>query len=154
MRRIAERIEPIRKQCELPLAVEEAFDLFTARLDSWWPLGSHSIAGAEVERVRFEPFVGGRVVEVASGGTEHSWADVLAWDPPHRFALSWHPTVDAIAASIVEVTFTPTSRGSLLTLEHGWWEEFGDDGHALRAQYDPGWDMVLAPLEQAALARA
>ena len=67
-------IEPVIKTREIPLPVEEAFDLFTARLDTWWPLDTHSISADEKRAspaaVRWEGRVGGRVVEVAADGSE------------------------------------------------------------------------------------
>ncbi|MGI9597607.1 MAG: SRPBCC domain-containing protein, partial [Acidimicrobiales bacterium] len=94
--------------------------------------------------VRFEARGGGRVVELTTEGTEHTWAEVIAWDPPHRFVMAWHPNPDPVAASIVEVGFEPTAGGCRLRLEHRAWEEFGPTvGTEARNQYDPGWDGVL-----------
>lgn len=144
-------IAPIIKVRTVALTVERTFELFTRRMAEWWPLASHSIAGADVAALRFEERVGGRVVEVAKDGSETSWAEVLAWNPPERFVLSWHPTAEPLAASALEVRFKPTGDGGTeLTLEHRGWEEFGIDGEKLRARYDPGWDFVLRPFEEAA----
>lgn len=99
--------------------------------------------------VRFEGHVGGRVVEVAANGTEYIWAEVIAWDPPNRFELSWHPTLNPVAASILEVRFTPNGSGTDLYLEHRGWEEFGQRGLEIRGEYDPGWDFVLDALDRA-----
>ena len=89
------------------------------------------------------------MVEVLDDGTEHSWADVIAWDPPHRFVIAWHPSVEPEAASIVEVRFVAEGDGSRLELEHRGWEEFGDDGKRLRDEYEMGWEPVLAGYETA-----
>jgi hypothetical protein len=144
-------IEPVRKTREVPLSVERAFELFTVRIGTWWPVATHSLAGSEVTSVRFEGRIGGRVFEVASDGTEQIWAEVLAWDPPSRFVLSWHPNPDPVAASVVHVRFESADAGCTISIEHRGWEEFGDDeGMALRDRYDPGWDAVLAPFVGAA----
>ncbi len=151
MRLASTEIEAIRKSRVVPLSPEAAFDLFTARLDTWWPLGRHSIGQEGAASVRFEGQVGGRVVEVLDDGAEHSWADVLAWDPPHRFVIAWHPSVEPDAASIVEVRFSAEGDGTRLELEHRGWEEFGDDdGKRLRDEYDVGWEPVLGGYEAAA----
>ncbi len=144
-------IAPVTKTRTVPLPVEAAFDLFTRRIGEWWPVATHSIAGESVEELRFEGRVGGRLVEVAADGTEHSWGEVLAWDPPHRFVLSWHPTPEPKAASVLEVRFRPAESGTELLLEHRAWEEHGADGERLRAQYEPGWDFVLGRFEAAAI---
>jgi DNA-binding transcriptional ArsR family regulator len=143
-------IAPIVKTRTVPCDAVTAFALFTDRIADWWPVATHSIAGDAVRDIRVEGRVGGRVVEVVADGTEHSWADVLAWDPPHRFVLSWHPNPAPIAASRLEVRFRAVAGGTEVTLEHSGWEEFGTDGPALRDGYETGWDVVLEPFERAA----
>jgi len=146
-----EQLEPVMKRRRLPVAPDSAFALFTERIADWWPVATHSIHGDDVTEIRFEGKVGGRVVEVTGDGTIESWADVLAWDPPHRLVLSWHPNPNPVAASTLEVRFAPTPEGGTeLTLEHRGWEEFGTDGAELRESYDGGWEIVLAPYETAA----
>lgn len=143
------RPAPITKVRTVPLPLEAAFELFTRRMGEWWPLATHSIAGADVTELRFEERVGGRVIEVARDGAECSWAEVLAWNPPNRFVLSWHPSREPTAASTLEVRFTPAGGGTELTLEHTGWEEFGAEAQRLREQYEPGWDFVLRLFEKA-----
>jgi hypothetical protein len=144
MRLTHKPIEPIRKTRVVALDLERAFHLFTAEMGRWWPLATHSIAGDQATGVRFEGSIGGRVVELTDDGTEHSWAEVTAWDPPHRFALTWHPTLEPVAASALEVVFAPADNGTLVTLVHRGWEEFGDQaGSEFRRAYEPGWDAVL-----------
>lgn len=89
--------------------------------------------------------MGGRIVEVHHDGTEDTWADVLAWDPPERFVVAWHPSLTPEAASIIEVRFSSVEQGTALWLERRGWEEFGQqEGEGTRALYDSGWDLVLA----------
>ncbi len=147
MRRTTDPIAPVRKQRDIPLGPERAFELFTARMGEWWPLLTHSIAEHDAVGVRFEGRIGGRVVELTSDGTEHVWAEVRTWDPPHRVVLSWHPAVEPEAASTVEVRFVATGAGCRLELEHHDLEEHGEVGRNMREQYDPGWDEVLDRLD-------
>ena len=155
LRLASESIEPVVKRRHIPLGVEAAFELFTDGMARWWPLATHSIAGTEACDVRVDGRIGGRITETATDGTTHDWAAVLAWDPPHRLVVAWHPQIDPVAASIVEVRFEPTDTGCRLHLEHRGWEEFGAEvGRAARDAYDPGWDLVLAPLLDAAAASA
>ena len=81
--------EAIRKTVLVDFTPEEAFDLFTARIASWWPVRSHSYGGDEVKEVVLEPHVGGRLYEVTAEG-EQDWGSVLAWEPPTRLLLDWH----------------------------------------------------------------
>jgi hypothetical protein len=148
MRRSETPIEPVRKERRLALPVDEAFELFTHGMATWWPLETHSIAGHDAVGIRFEGHVGGRVVEITADGTEHEWADVVTWDPPARLVLAWHPTVDLVAASTIDARFETEAGGTRLKLEHRDWEEFGKQlGTELRDGYEPGWDVVLAPFE-------
>ena len=140
-------VRPIVKTCTVPLAPQEAFELFTTRLSEWWPVASHSISadlgGGPPRDVRVEGAVGGRVIETTADGTRYAWADVLAWDPPRRLVLSWHPNPAPTAASRVEVRFLPVLVGTEVHLTHTGWEEFGDRAAELRAGYDVGWEPVL-----------
>ena len=149
-------LAPVIKTRDVPITVEEAFRLFTEGLDTWWPLDAFSIGADEKGEtpvaVRFEGRVGGQVVEVMADGTEYVWADVIAWNPPERFVLAWHPSLDPTAASILEVRFAPNGTGSSVYLEHRGWEEFGERALEVRGQYEPGWDRVLAPYQVTAKA--
>ena len=144
-------IEPVRKTRTVQLDPVDAFDLFTTRMGTWWPLAAFSIGEHNATAVRFEPRVGGRVIESTEDGTEYSWADVIAWDPPHRFVVAWHPSVEPDAATILEVRFRPTSSGGTeVELEHRGWEELGaGHGNTVRGGYQSGWDAVLEPFEKA-----
>lgn len=140
-------IAPVRKTRVVPLSVADAFELFTTRMGDWWPMTSHSISGSASATVRFDGRIGGSVVEVAPSGEAWSWAEVTAWDPPHRFVLAWHPHPTPAAASTLDVRFTAAAAGCRIDLEHRGWEEFGFElGTSHRDAYDPGWDAVLAPL--------
>jgi uncharacterized protein YndB with AHSA1/START domain len=151
MRVTRQAIEPVRKVRRVPVPPERAFALFTSEMERWWPLATHSIAGDEATGIRFEGHVGGRVLELTAAGEEHAWGEVLAWDPPYRVVISWHPRIDPVAGSVLEVEFVAVDGGTELRLEHRGWEEFGDtEGTELRDQYDPGWDAVLAPFERTA----
>ena len=141
-------IEPVRTERRLGVSADEAFGLFTHGMGTWWPLASHSIGGATAADVRFEGRVGGHVVELTTGGEEYPWADVLVWEPPRRVVLSWHPVVEVVAASTIEVRFEAVGDGCIMRLEHRDWESFGEGmGTELRTGYEPGWDVVLAPFE-------
>jgi uncharacterized protein YndB with AHSA1/START domain len=139
---------PVIKVRRVPLPPDEAFRLFTVGMSTWWPLDSHSIGANEgqvPQSVRFEGHVGGRVVELGADGTECSWAEVMVWQPPSRLVLSWHPTRQPVASTVLEVTFTADEGGCEMRLEHRGWDEFGDGAGDLREGYDTGWDIVLAP---------
>ena len=51
--------EAIRKTVLVDFAPAEAFELFTARVSSWWPTRDALLRGDKVTDVVFEPRVGG-----------------------------------------------------------------------------------------------
>jgi uncharacterized protein YndB with AHSA1/START domain len=130
-------IEAIRKTVVVDFTPEEAFDLFTAGIASWWPVGTHSYGGDDVTTVVFEPYAGGRVYEVTDAG-ERDWGKVLQLERPGGFTLEWR--IGAASGSEVEVRFTPEEPGTRVELEHRGFRESDP-----RGSYDTGWDVVLAP---------
>ena len=132
--------EPIRMSATVPLSPADAFDLFTERLHTWWPLATHSVFQPDVETCVFEPRAGGRIVERSRGGEESIWGEVLAYDRPHRFVVTWHP--GGGPATEVEVTFTPSDDGTYVELEHRGWEVFAEPEEA-RTDYTHGWPFVF-----------
>ena len=137
---------PLLKSVVVALPLDDAFALFTERMGSWWPTATHSIGGDKVTGVVFEAQLDGRIYETTSDGDEHDWARVLVWEPPRRFAMSWHPSPDSPAATEVEVRFSQEGAATRVDLEHRFWERLGERAAEARADYDPGWDYVLAQL--------
>ena len=135
---------PIQKSVVVPLPVDKAFRLFTDGVSGWWPFETHSIEGEKVERVVFDVDAR-RLYEQAAGGVEHDWADITAWEPPHRFALNWRVNASAPATE-VEVRFAPDEAGGTrVELEHSGWNRRPDE----RSNYDGGWEFVLGKFVEA-----
>jgi uncharacterized protein YndB with AHSA1/START domain len=150
-------LEPIRRSVSVPLKPAEAFDLFTDRMGSWWPVETHSRAESDfggedvkVERVEFQARQGGQVLEHLSNGEVLPWADVLTWEPPSRLVLAWKPNSRPAPPTEVEVRFTPDGDGTRVELEHRGWERLGELAAQAREGYAVGWIPVLARLEEAA----
>ena len=129
--------------------IERAFRVFTDGLDSWWPR-EHHIGGAEMAVAVIEPRPGGRWYELGVDGRESDWGIVLAWDPPHHVALSWHldgdfryvPTRDH--ASRVDVRFTEVDeRTTEVLLEHSGLDRHGPSWPRLREGISRGWPRDL-----------
>ncbi len=139
-------VEAIRKTVLVDFTPEEAFDLFTAQIASWWPVGTHSYGGDSVKEVVLEPGVGGRLYEVTADG-EQDWGSVLAWEPPTRLVIDWQ--IGDARGTEVEVTFSPEGPGSRVVLEHR-----GFGGADPRGRYADGWDVVLAPFVETASKKA
>ena len=140
--------EPIMRSVTVDCSVEHAFATFTERIDVWWPLATHSIeayeSGTAPQTVVFQGGAGGQLYERTSAGEELKWADVVAFDPPHRFVLAWNPSRERDRPTTeVEVTFTAEDGKTRVELQHRGWERLRDRAQESRESYGSGWDDVM-----------
>ena len=140
---------PIKRSVTVDCSVEHAFATFTERIHEWWPLGTHSIdryeTGTAAETVVFQGGAGGQVYERTRNGEELKWAEVIAYDPPHRFVLAWNPSREQDGPKTeIEVTFTDEGGKTRVDLEHRGWEALGAEAAEARQSYSEGWESVLA----------
>ena len=136
-------IPPIVKEVVVAVDPVTAFRVFTDEVRSWWPVATHSVAGADGRGLRLDPR---GFVETLADGTQSTWGSVLAWDPPHRLAMTWHPGRAADPHTQVEVTFEPAPGGTLVRLVHAGWESLRLPNEELAqglGGYRAGWDVVL-----------
>lgn len=105
-------------------SLEHAFAVFTTEVDRWWP--RTPLGGWSIDHVVIEGRAGGAVLCDQRDGRSDRWGTVLAWDPPHRFVMTWQlaPTgisePDLAKSSEVEVTFRQDDGGlaTVVELEH------------------------------------
>jgi uncharacterized protein YndB with AHSA1/START domain len=140
--------EAIRRSVTVNCSVEQAFETFTERIHEWWPLTKHSIDAGETgtapQTVIFQGEVGGQVFERTKNGEDLKWADVIAYEPPHRLVLAWNPSREQdLPRTEVEVTFTDEGGKTLVELEHRGWERLGERAGEARQGYASGWEGVL-----------
>jgi hypothetical protein len=126
------------------------FDTFVRTIGAWWPVEPFSAGRDRVRDVTFEPGVGGRVYETWDDGSTADWGDVLAWEPPARFVMSWRGT-----PAVTEVELAFVALGPYLTrvtVEHRGWEALSDaqlaedcalPGGYNGGAYDTGWRAIL-----------
>ena len=134
---------PLRRSVVVECGVDEAFEIFTTRIGSWWPLQTHSVSQDRARTCAIEPCLGGDVYEVRDDGERFSWGKVLAWEPPHRLMLSWHPGRSEETSQQVEVTFQATDAGTTVQVEHRDWHKLGADATDTRTAYGNGWQALL-----------
>jgi uncharacterized protein YndB with AHSA1/START domain len=122
----------VRTEVTVKASQERAFKVFTEEMASWWHPDHHLIQG-ELQTMVVEPREGGRIYDLAKDGSECSWARVLAYDPPSRFAFSWNISprweieTDLEKTSEIEVTFTPEDdQTTRVTLEHKHLDRHGE----------------------------
>jgi uncharacterized protein YndB with AHSA1/START domain len=136
------QLPPVIKTIQVPWTTEEAFSRFTTQISDWWPKKIHSVAEDDELEVGFELDEGGLVYE--QKGDHHAvWAEVLLWEPPHRFILNWHPGREAESGGTLEVRFKNLGEGCQVKLTHSGWEKYGSKAVEMRKGYSSGWDYVL-----------
>jgi uncharacterized protein YciI/uncharacterized protein YndB with AHSA1/START domain len=136
-------LTPVRREVLVDADVSVAFEVFTDRLSSWWPLAELSVYGAG-SSVAFRD---GVIVETAPGRPDAVWGTVTDWRPPSSLAFTWHPGSGPERASRVSVVFVPSGPQTLVRLEHAGWERLADPA-AARGEYDHGWPKVLGAFRQ------
>lgn len=151
------RRPPIRQSTLVRSSVAHTFDTFVRTIGMWWPVHPLSAGRERVRDVTFERRLGGRVYETWDDGTAVDWGEVVAWDPPARFVMTWAMTP---APTAVELAFT--ALGPALTrvaVEHRGWEALTDEqlaedcalgGGYTGGAYVEGWALVLGRLAAAA----
>jgi uncharacterized protein YndB with AHSA1/START domain len=137
-------VEPLRKSVTVPAPPQRAFEIFTAHIQEWWPLATHSVGAGQAVGVAFGEGAGAKITETLADGSTSVWGTVTGWDPPHRVAFTWHAGTPEAEATQVEVTFTPDGPVStVVRLVHSGWER-RPDGASAREGYDSGWEPVIS----------
>jgi hypothetical protein len=152
------QVAPIRHTVTVRSDPERAFDLFTERMGTWWPVDAYSRAvsefeneNIEVERLEFQARMGGSILEHTSDGRVLPWAEVIAWHPPHSVLMAWRPHSRPEPPTELEVTFTAREGGTLVELEHRGWERLSDDfREEMYDIYARGWITTLGCFAAAA----
>lgn len=151
------RRPPVRQATVVRSDIEHTFDVFVRTLGTWWPARPFSAGQDQVRDITLEPRAGGRVYETWHDGTVVDWGEMLLWQPPHRFVMTWTSTP---APTEVELTFT--ALGPKLTrvaVEHRGWEALSDaqlaedcalPGGYTNGAYSKGWSEILARFTAAA----
>ncbi|HEY7014619.1 MAG TPA: SRPBCC domain-containing protein [Streptosporangiaceae bacterium] len=151
------RRPPVRQSTVVRSDREHTFDVFVRTIGIWWPVNPFSAGKDRVRDVTIEPRTGGRVYETWQDGTQVTWGELLAWDPPERFVMTWTMTP---VPTEVELRFRVL--GPALTqveVEHRGWEALSDEqlaedcalpGGYLGGSYAAGWTRILARMVAAA----
>lgn len=144
------RRPPVRQSVLVRSGQQHTFETFVGTMGVWWPVNPFSAGKDQVRDVTVERRVGGRVYETWADGTQADWGELLAWEPPERFRMSW-----AIVSALTEVELTFASLGPSLTrvsVVHSGWEKLSDEqlaedcalpGGYSSGSFDKGWAFIL-----------
>lgn len=134
-------IQPLSFTFDVDCSPEHAFDVWTSRIDTWWPR-DHTVHDAVAVVVQGR--VGGRIYERGADGVEHEWGKVTAWEPPSRLAYTWHIGRDVGDATDVEIRFVAGDEGSTrVEIDQSGWQKFGNEAGPWRDRNRIGWDSLL-----------
>jgi hypothetical protein len=114
-----------------------AFDVFTQDVDAWWKQGPKfrpSVRGRGT--LRFEPGVGGRLVETYDDESTFEFGRIKVWEPGRRLVFDMMSRNFAPGESTeVEVRFEAAGEETRVTIENRGWERFAKD-HPVRHGLD------------------
>jgi uncharacterized protein YndB with AHSA1/START domain len=151
------RRPPVRQSTLVRSDRRHTFDTFVRTIGIWWPVTPFSSGRDRVRDVTLEQREGGRVYETWEDGTQLDWGELVAWEPPERFVMTWNMTP---VATEVELTFA--ELGPALTrvaVEHRGWEKMTDEqlaedcalpGGYAAGSYVTGWAHILGQFAAAA----
>lgn len=137
-------LPPVKRTIDVSWTPEASFKRFTEQFGAWWPHKTHSIGGKRVARIVFETRLGGLIYEEHDSGRRFQWGEITTWEPPHRIAFTFHPSMDKGKAQDVTIEFEPNGAGTRVNLTSTGWERLGEKGRKLaRRAYDAGWGYIL-----------
>ncbi|MEU4159091.1 SRPBCC domain-containing protein [Actinoplanes sp. NPDC026670] len=146
------RRPPIRQSTLVRSGLEHTFEVFVRDIGVWWPTRPHSLGQERVVSVTIERKLGGQVFETWADGSRVGWGEVIAWDPPERFGMTW-----TILPVVTEVELTFTALAPALTrvaLEHRGWDRLTEEQMAAATSsaggYSAGWKRILEIFTEAA----
>jgi len=124
--------------------VAHAFDVFTNRIDLWWPRGHRKTSEGSL---RLQAVAGGALIDRAPDGNEWRMAEVAEIDPPSLLKLDWYPGSPAAPTS-VEIRFAQFQDGTAVTVTHRPLLETKSIWPQRVAIFIKGWETVLPALKQ------
>ncbi len=131
-----------RVSVKLALSPELSFRAFTEDINQWWRRGlRYRVAAGDRGILSLEPRVGGRLIESfedSCGLRLVETGQITVWEPPHRLMFNWRAVNFAPDEQTeVEVLFTPSGSGTLVTLTHRGWAHIRPDHPARHGQEVP-----------------
>jgi len=141
----------VQMQIVVAAPIERAFRTFIEEFDRIKPR-EHNMLDVEIAETVFEPRVGGDVYDRGVDGSTCRWARVLAYEPPHRFVISWDISPqwriekNLEQTSEVEVRFiAETAERTRVELEHRHLDRHGEGWQGERdgIRDKDGWPIYL-----------
>jgi uncharacterized protein YndB with AHSA1/START domain len=141
-----------------------AFEVFIREIGAWWQPNelfrfTHNSPG----QLKFEPGLGGRLVEILPDGNIFEIGRITAWEPGVRLAFTWRQeTFGPGQLTRVEVRFEPVGDETRVKVEHYGWDTVPPE-HVARHHFPDAiflhrhaewWQLLLSKYESCVLASA
>lgn len=131
---------PLFKEVRVACSPEHAFDVFTARIDLWWPAG-HRPRGAT--SMHLEPRAGGAFYAMRETGERVDLGTVVEVTRPERLTYTWIPGGSG-GETLVEVAFVAEPDGTVVRIAHREAESgLGEQWTERVKIFEKSWDDVL-----------
>jgi uncharacterized protein YndB with AHSA1/START domain len=132
--------EILTRTISLNCGVEHAFDVFTGKVDLWWPRGHRKHLDGSL---RLE---GGALIDRSPDGAEWTMATVAEIDPPSLLLLDWYPGSPAAPTS-VEIRFAGDDSRTEIVVTHRPLLETKSIWPQRVEVFERGWNSVLPALK-------
>lgn len=130
----------LTRTISLNCGIEHAFDVFTGKIDLWWPRGHRKYHDGELR------IMGSALIDRAPDGSEWTMATVEEIDPPALLRLDWYPGSPAAPTS-VEIRFTGDAARTEIVVTHRPLLETKSLWPQRVELFERGWTTVLPALK-------
>ncbi|MDB5131233.1 MAG: ATPase [Mucilaginibacter sp.] len=139
-------MQPIKKEVTVEASQETAFNVFTQKMDLWWPKTHHVGKTPLVESV-LEPGANGRWYSKHEDGSEVNVGYVLSWSPYGHLVLAWQIDgnfqYDPNLVTEVEIKFIDEGpKKTRIQMEHRDLHKL-TGGAKVIADMDGGWEYIM-----------
>ena len=139
-------ISCIKKELVLEASQETCFNVFTRKMDSWWPK-THHVGSTPLLETVLEPKPEGRWYTKHEDGSEMTVGYVLTWDPYGLLILNWQ--IDSnyhcdpeLRTDVVVRFIAEGPTRTRIRFEHRDLDKLGG-GAKVITDMDEGWGMIL-----------
>ncbi len=136
-------IEPLRFSFEVDCRQEHAFDTWTSRIGTWWPV-SHSVTVEDGLEIVLRVPPRGPDLRTNAGRGRARLGRGHDLGATSRLGYLWHLRRDRADATDVEIRFVAHGVDSTrVEIEHRSWERLGAEGPEWRDRNRGGWESLL-----------
>lgn len=138
-------LNSIKKEVTVAASQQTAFEVFTQKMDLWWPR-THHIGTCDMTEVVVEPHVNGRWYTKHVDGSEAPVGYVRTYQPYDLFVLAWQINGDFkcdpdLVTEVVVEFIAEGPKTTRVKFEHKDLQKLGN-GKAVESM-DGGWGTIL-----------